>query len=1065
MRYPKKFLIKLALLCLLLSSSLLYSEPGPYNDTFDLAQDYYPSNMTQTFTVDFDCRLNNIELFMQMRYYVNSLKVNILNNDESLVGSATISGNEMSSVLDWSTFTFQNDIKLFSGNVYKMTFEESNVYGGTDGYLEFGVSLSDAYPDGKFIYPYGTNTYDIMFKTDVTDINDLPNFLPQTITFNSLPTQTFGDSAFHLTATASSQLPITYTSSDSSVASISGSLVSIHDVGSTTITASQNGDSNYMDAENVSQTLSISQASQTISFGPLSAVEVDSPSFDLSATATSALPVNFSSSDTSVATVSGTTVTIIGAGSTTIIASQVGNSQYLQAPNVNQTLAISKKTQSILSDGNVGAKAVKLGNLFSIVRHTTSGLTPTCISSNSSVATVQHLHTNTYLVSLTGIGTTVITTSQSGNDTYLPAQDILLTLTVTAKDIPDVIFSNPAPINYGTALNSNQLNASCSIPGTITYNHATGDILESGINLITATFFPADSATYSSNTSHIYLNVQRAPLTVTARASTKKFGEPNPSLAYTISGFVNGDSESDLDSPITISTNALTSSDVGIYKITPASQLNNNLQFDNNYSLSFIEAPFTISKAESSISSLGNYSLKIGETLDLSTIFQSTANIHLTFSVEAPSLGAVSDTILTAISEGVINITASSKGNHNYEAPNDFTQSILIEKKDNHITNNLPNFISYGMVQAASNFAPSSTSGDIVIISSSNTSVIDNDLTVIGSGVATLTYSSIETNEFMATISTHTITISNTVPIVSLSSIPTQAKVGETTHFSGTISDSDFSYISWLAYSSSDNSLIASGNGKIIDFTTVFNSGDSEGVYIIANDGDKITTSTISEIDISASSSVSGNGDVFSGVDSSVSTLDNSISERQGSIILDNLAMNTSGIDFSDSLKAFTATLSSNTSKTFTSGNMKVLAFNSTIDDQAVIGSINIHIPAGNTIAIAANIDRQEFENLPETAIYTFTIDLFDSEGNEITEGFSLTNIIKGIVSDPTIDYKIYTADFNGNFNDTGFITTIVNDTDLHVTMTHFSTFSVIEETPQVNTNSSNSGGGGCLLK
>ena len=50
------------------------------------------------------------------------------------------------------------------------------------------------------------------------------------------------------------------------------------------------------------------------------------------------MPVTFSSSDNSIATVSGSTVTIIASGNCTIYADQLGNSNYNAAPEVGQLL-------------------------------------------------------------------------------------------------------------------------------------------------------------------------------------------------------------------------------------------------------------------------------------------------------------------------------------------------------------------------------------------------------------------------------------------------------------------------------------------------------------------------------------------------------------------------------------------------------------------------------------------------------------------------------------------------------------------------------------------------------
>ncbi|CAN5729381.1 hypothetical protein BH11BAC4_BH11BAC4_13090 [soil metagenome] len=79
----------------------------------------------------------------------------------------------------------------------------------------------------------------------------------QTINFTALINKSVGDANFNLTATATSSLPVSYTSSLPSVASVTGTLVHIVAVGSTTITASQAGNQNYFAAISVQQTQTV----------------------------------------------------------------------------------------------------------------------------------------------------------------------------------------------------------------------------------------------------------------------------------------------------------------------------------------------------------------------------------------------------------------------------------------------------------------------------------------------------------------------------------------------------------------------------------------------------------------------------------------------------------------------------------------------------------------------------------------------------------------------------------------------------------------------------------------
>jgi hypothetical protein len=85
----------------------------------------------------------------------------------------------------------------------------------------------------------------------------------QTITFevadNTLSTS---DSPVTLTGVASSGLTVNYTSSDTSVASVNGSILTLHGPGEVIITANQPGNDNYTAATAVTATIFVSQSSQ-----------------------------------------------------------------------------------------------------------------------------------------------------------------------------------------------------------------------------------------------------------------------------------------------------------------------------------------------------------------------------------------------------------------------------------------------------------------------------------------------------------------------------------------------------------------------------------------------------------------------------------------------------------------------------------------------------------------------------------------------------------------------------------------------------------------------------------
>jgi hypothetical protein len=114
----------------------------------------------------------------------------------------------------------------------------------------------------------GVNGSDFMLvNTDTTDdiFNGIEmNILQdQTINFNALPSKKVGDADFSPGATASSGLAVTYTSSNTNVATIVGNNIRIIGSGACTITASQAGDNSYSLASSVSQYFSVAVETQT----------------------------------------------------------------------------------------------------------------------------------------------------------------------------------------------------------------------------------------------------------------------------------------------------------------------------------------------------------------------------------------------------------------------------------------------------------------------------------------------------------------------------------------------------------------------------------------------------------------------------------------------------------------------------------------------------------------------------------------------------------------------------------------------------------------------------------
>src|SRR5262249_4849787 len=133
---------------------------------------------------------------------------------------------------------------------------------------------------------------------------------------------------------ASSGLPVLLISTNPQVCTVSGFTVLTVAGGWCTITASQGGNSDYAAASAEARfRVYTGRETQTITFVPPPGAEVGVP-VTLVASASSGLPVSFTSNTPTVCTVSGSTVLTAAAGVCVITASQNGSRTYAPARQV-----------------------------------------------------------------------------------------------------------------------------------------------------------------------------------------------------------------------------------------------------------------------------------------------------------------------------------------------------------------------------------------------------------------------------------------------------------------------------------------------------------------------------------------------------------------------------------------------------------------------------------------------------------------------------------------------------------------------------------------------------------
>lgn len=138
-----------------------------------------------------------------------------------------------------------------------------------------------------------------------------------------------------------------------SIDSPNNAILTILTVGTCTVTANQAGNGSFSAASEVSASIVVSLQTQTITFGALTSHALSESSIVLSASASSGLPVSFSSATTSVCTVSNATppngtaaVSLVSSGFCIMNADQTGdNATIAAAVTVSQTFTVTAPAQ------------------------------------------------------------------------------------------------------------------------------------------------------------------------------------------------------------------------------------------------------------------------------------------------------------------------------------------------------------------------------------------------------------------------------------------------------------------------------------------------------------------------------------------------------------------------------------------------------------------------------------------------------------------------------------------------------------------------------------------------
>jgi hypothetical protein len=316
------------------------------------------------------------------------------------------------------------------------------------------------------------------------------NQASQTITFDALADEAFGQPPITVGATASSGLTVVFSSTTPAVCAVAGTSVTLVATGTCTLEADQAGNANYNAAAPVQRSFRVLTTNQAITFNALTGRVFGDAAFMVHATATSGLAVTFSTTTSAVCTATGTngaTITIVGAGTCTVKADQAGNGTYNPALPVLQSFTIAKANQTItfnaLPNHTFGDPA------FGVGATATSDLAVTFVTTTPGVCTV-----SAATVTAVAAGTCTVEARQSGSADYNAAATVQQSFTVAKAD--QVITFEPLPPETIGKKRSFTLHAAASsglvvafaatTPATCTVESTTVTLVKAGACVIRA---------------------------------------------------------------------------------------------------------------------------------------------------------------------------------------------------------------------------------------------------------------------------------------------------------------------------------------------------------------------------------------------------------------------------------------------------------------------------------------------------------------------------------------------------------------------------------------------------
>lgn len=333
--------------------------------------------------------------------------------------------------------------------------------------------------------------------------------------------------------------------------------------------------------------------SQTVTLNAIAAKTYGNDPFSFTpAASTSGGEIDYTSSDPTVATVEDNVITILGAGETTIRATQAGNTYYEPA-FAEQTFSVNKAPQSI---SFLGPANMTYGDanhvLDGSITPSDNDVTYEIIAGDAVVIDQDELE-----LVIVGTGDVTIRATGQETDNYLAPNHVDRSFTIYKKTITATADnqtktygdSNPVfTIAYDGLEEGENSDVIDTAPSA-----ATSAVADSDVGFYDIVLTGGLDDNYAIQLENGQLEITKKVLVTTADNQSREYGESNPDLTLSFDGFIEGENASDLSGTLpSRTTEADENSSVGEYTITVAGGSDVNYEFQNE------NGTLTITKAE-----------------------------------------------------------------------------------------------------------------------------------------------------------------------------------------------------------------------------------------------------------------------------------------------------------------------------------------------------------------------------------------------------------------------------------------------------------------------------------